>query len=83
MNKDWFPFFSMLFWCCTKLAGLALFVFGLNACGMWVASGFGELWRSLLAIAVPLVIGFLLLKSDLLYEIGTEGMRNQQPQPPR
>lgn len=80
--NNWFPFFSMMFWFFTKLAGLMLFLFGLNTGCMWIATGFGDFWRGLLSLAVPLVIGFLLLKSDLLYEIASENMRRQQPPKP-
>jgi hypothetical protein len=87
MNKDWFPFFSMLFWCVTKIAGLTLFVVGLYALGAFLINvggeGGGWFWRLLATVALPLVIGWFLLKTDVLYEMGTEAMRNQQPQPPR
>jgi len=82
-NKDWFPFFSMLFWCATKIAGMVLFLFGLNVLVMSFGSGggFSEgwFWRLVFMIAMPMVIGLVVLKSDLLYDWATEAQRQKRP----
>jgi len=77
MHDDWFPFFSMLFWCCTKLAGLSLFVTGLIGLGTTLLAGF-DFWRLLLAVALPLVVGYLLLAKDFLYDLAIAEQRRRQ-----
>jgi len=78
MTNDWFPFFSMLFWCCTKVAGLALFVTGLIGLGTTLIGGF-DFWRLLLAVALPLVVGYLLLAKEFLYDLATAEQRRRHP----
>lgn len=79
MGKDWFPFFSMLFWYATKVAGLVLFLTGLIALGTLLIGGGRDSWfGSLIAtVALPFVVGFLLLKTELLFDLGTEEMRRR------
>jgi hypothetical protein len=83
MNNAWFPFFSLMFWCATKIAGLVMFLFGLYAlCTVLInigGEGGGWFWRLILTVGMPLVIGLFLLKTDILWEMGTENMRRQQP----
>lgn len=76
MAKDWFPFFSMLFWCATKLVGLSLFVTGLIGLGTLIG-GF-TFWRLILIVAVPLVIGYLLLSTEYFFDLATAEQRRRQ-----
>lgn len=83
-NKDWFPFFSMLFWCVSKVAGLSLFLFGLSALcsvllGVGGFDGGGWFWRLVLTAAMPMVIGLFFLKTDLLHDWATEAQRSKRP----
>lgn len=77
MDKDCYPFFSMLFWCATKLLGLWTLVTGL----LNLASVFGhEGWFSRLVwlVALPVAVGFFLLTSDFVYDAGTAVMRGRR-----
>lgn len=76
MQKDWFPFFSMLFWCVTKISGLTLGIMG-----MWglasLARGFEFLWL-LFAVLVPLGLAFVLLMTEIVFDLATAEMRGRQ-----
>ena len=80
-SDDWFPCFSMLFWCCTKLAGLLLSLFGLYSV-TWLVVGIGGegslFWRLVLTAVLPIVLGFAMLKSDLVHQIATEEVRRSR-----
>ena len=84
MDKDWFPFFSILFWFTTKVAGLIMFLYGLVALGTILsASGWlGVFWNLLFAAALPTALGFVVLKTDILYELGTGAMNARRPARP-
>ncbi len=77
MNKDWFPFFSMLFWWSTKVAGLAL-----CGSGMWILiAQFTMEFRFvsfLVAGLVPIAAGGLLLCTEVVYDLATAEMRRRQ-----
>jgi hypothetical protein len=77
MNKDWFPFFSMLFWVMTKIVGLFLAVFALNALGGMLGRGF-EFSTFLFLVIVPLGIAFVLLVTEIVFDVATAEMRRRQ-----
>ena len=77
MNNDWLPFFSMLFWFATKLAGLGLFVTGLVGLGTTLISGF-DFGRLLFVVALPVVIGYLLLKTEIVFDLALAEQRRRQ-----
>ena len=77
MENDWFPFFSMLFWCATKIAGLALFVTGLIGLGSTLIGGF-DFGQLLLLVALPFVVGYVLLTSDIVYELGVAAQQRRR-----
>ncbi len=77
MTKEWFPFFSMLFWCCTKLAGLILLVSGLWALCTMLAAKF-EFWPLLMMAVAPMGIGYFLLMSDFVYDLGSAEQQRRQ-----
>lgn len=76
MTKEWFGFFSALLWCCTKVAGLGLFVTGLIGIGSALIGGF-DFWRLLLLVALPFALGYLLLKSEFVYDLATAEQRRR------
>jgi hypothetical protein len=81
MDKDWFPFFSTLFWLLTKVAGMFMFLFGLYALGtvfMLSLGWLGWLWYLVFAVGLPTWIGFVLLKTDLLYDLATSAMASRR-----
>jgi hypothetical protein len=73
MQKDWFPFFSKLFWLCTKLAGLAMLLTGLTALLAMLSIGF-SFWQLLLSVIAPICLGWLLLITEVLYDFATAEM---------
>lgn len=76
MNKDWFPFFSMLFWCFTKLAGFGFLAVGLTALTAQLAIDFA--FRQLLfAALLPIAIGGFLLVTDTVYDLATAEQRRR------
>lgn len=78
MDKDWFPCFSMLFWCFTKMVGLISFLYGAYALGMVFSFGEGWFGRALFMFALPAAVGFFLLTTDFVYDIATASMRSRQ-----
>jgi hypothetical protein len=76
MHKDWFPFFSMLFWCATKLIGVAMLLSGLTALSLMLINGF-NFWQLLLSVLAPIAIGWFTLSTELLFDLGTAEMRRR------
>jgi hypothetical protein len=73
---NWFPFFSMLFWCVTKVMGLGLAYVGLQVVCLNFSAGFsftGLLFNGL----VPLALGALLLLTEIVYDMATNEMRQR------
>jgi hypothetical protein len=78
MNKDWFPFFSMLFWFCTKVTGLWMVVTWLW--GLVAMFGGGLSLGALVGMAVlPAALGSFLLMSDMVFDIATAEQRRRRP----
>jgi hypothetical protein len=69
MQKDWLPFFSMLFWFVTKVTGLYMVTWGLFGLGASLGSGF-SFW-SLLFGVLPIVLGYFLVVTDLVLDLAT------------
>ena len=78
MQKDWFPFFSMMFWFFTKVIGLFMVVFSLSVLAGMARSGF-NFWDLLLSVAAPLVLGYLLLATEIAFDLGTAEMKRRAP----
>jgi hypothetical protein len=77
MPTNWFPFFSMLFWCLSKLLGLSLVVAGLWAIAGLLAVEFS--FRGFLfAGLVPLAAGFVILATEVVFDLATGEMKNRQ-----
>jgi hypothetical protein len=76
MNKDWFPFFSMAFWFCTKLIGLSFLNVGLTALNALLADNF-EFRQLLFTALLPIAIGGFLLVTDVVFDIGTAEQRRR------
>lgn len=76
MNKDWFPFFSMLFWCATKLVGVAMLISGLTALSVMLATGF-NFGQLLLSVLAPTALGGFVLSTEVLFDLGTAEMRRR------
>jgi hypothetical protein len=76
MNKDWFPFFSMLFWVMTKITGLWLAVFGLQSLAMLLRDF--NFWAFLFLVITPLVLAFVLLVTEIVFDVATAEMRRRQ-----
>ncbi len=74
---DWFPFFSMLFWCVSKVAGLVLLLFGLLALGTMLLHGF-NFWQLLLTVALPAVLGFVVLSTEVVHDLATAELTRRQ-----
>lgn len=74
MNKDWFPFFSMLLWFVCKATALSLLLFGFVALISMLATRF-EFWSFLFMAITPMAVGYFLLVNDVLYELGTAARR--------
>lgn len=71
---NWFPFFSMLFWWCTKVAGLMLLMTGF----FWFVAllddfGFWPSVRMVLTIAA----GGFLLTTELIYDLAIAEMQRR------
>lgn len=77
MNKDWFPFFSMLFWFVTKVVALTLALAGILSLISMLAVGL-DFWRLVLAVVAPIAIGWFLLVTDVVYDLGTAEQRRRQ-----
>jgi hypothetical protein len=78
MQKDWFPFFSMLFWCVTKVTGLAFGLFGIHAfVAYWEMPGF-SFGYLVIAVIVPLALAALLLVTEIVFDLATAEMRGRQ-----
>ena len=75
MHKDWFPFFSMLFWCATKLLGLGVMMTGLGLVSALFAAGF-SLW-GLVSTLGTLAVGWVLLATEVAFDIGSAEMRRR------
>jgi hypothetical protein len=74
--QNWFPFFSMLFWCVTKLMGLGLAYVGLQVLVMQLSVDFtfaGFLFGSM----VPLGLGALMLLTEVVFDVATAEMRSR------
>jgi hypothetical protein len=76
MNKDWFPFFSMMFWLFTKLGGLAFAVTGVMALSTMTQMGF-QFGFFLVAVLVPLGLAFVLLVTEIVFDLATAEMRRR------
>ena len=74
MNKDWFPFFSMLLWFACKITALSLLLFGFVTMLGMLAVRF-EFWNFLIMAVAPMAAGYVLLVSDVLHELGTRSQR--------
>ena len=74
--QNWFPFFSMLFWCVTKLMGLGMVAFGLQALSTLFSMGF-TFSGFLFGCLVPLGVGGLLLLTEIVFDIATNEMRQR------
>ena len=79
MDKDWFPFFSMLFWFFTKLTGLGMAIIGLTSLASMVAIGFA-FWHFVLAVLAPTALGGFLLVTDTVHDVATAEMRRKKRQ---
>lgn len=77
MQKDWFPFFSMLFWCVTKVFGLSLTIAGLWGIAGAFVGGF-SFWGLLFTGLVPLVLGGVALATEIVFDVATGEMKNRQ-----
>jgi hypothetical protein len=78
MQKDWFPFFSMLFWCVTKVTGLSFGLFGINALNAYWQMPGAQFGFLMLAVIVPLALAFVLLVTELVFDLATSEMRGRQ-----
>lgn len=76
MNKDWFPFFSMLFWCVTKTVGLVSLWNGLQWLGPTLAFGSGW-WLTFMQFVVPVAFGIFLLITDVVYDMAVGAMQSR------
>jgi hypothetical protein len=77
MDKDCFPFFSMLFWCFTKILGLVALIYGLTFIGPLLSFGAGW-FQTLCMFGVPAAAGLFLLTTDTVYDIATASMRGKR-----
>ncbi len=76
MNKDWFPFFSMMFWVLTKIAGLFMAIFALQMLTVLIR-GF-DFWAFLFLVITPLALAFVLLVTEIVFDVATAEMRRRQ-----
>ncbi len=72
---NWFPFFSMLLWVCTKLAGLSLLLGGFLAF-LALLRGF-EFW-ALVNVLLTAAAGLFLLTTELLFDLAIAEMQRRQ-----
>lgn len=77
MNKDWFPFFSMLFWLFTKLSGLSFALVGIWGLVTMSQLGF-QFGLFLFGVLTPLALGFVLLVTEIVFDVATAEMRRRQ-----
>ncbi len=73
---NWFPFFSMALWCVMKVMGLGLAYFGLQIVCLNFSAGFsitGLLFNGL----IPLVLGGMLLCTEIVFDLATNEMRQR------
>ena len=75
--NPWFPFFSMLFWFVTKLAGLAFAGSGIWSLLAQLSTRFAAKPFLLMGI-VPLALGWFLLASDWLHDLATAQQAKQR-----
>jgi hypothetical protein len=75
MHKDWFPFFSMLFWFTTKVTGLALLMSGLMALMTMMNTAFSLM--GLVSSIALLAAGWVLLSTEVLFDLGSAEMRRR------
>lgn len=78
MHKDWFPFFSMLFWCATKLLGLGVMMTGLGL--VYALFAVFSLWGVVTTLAT-LAVGWVLLATEVAFDIGSAEMRRRLSAP--
>jgi hypothetical protein len=79
MPTNWFPFFSMLFWCLSKLFGLGLVVGGLWGVAGAFVSPMGFSFSALLFLGLmPLAAGIVLLATEAVFDLATAEMKNRQ-----
>lgn len=74
--QNWFPFFSMVLWVCTKLAGLSLLLSGFVAFLAMLTGGFG-FWP-LVNVALMAAAGLFLLTTELLFDLAIAEMQRRQ-----
>ena len=77
MHKDWFPFFSMMFWLLTKLAGFLCAMLGIWALAAMSQTGF-VFFGFLVGVLVPLALAFVLLVTEIVFDVATAEMRRRQ-----
>lgn len=77
MQKDWFPFFSMLFWCFTKIFGLSLAVGGLWGIAGSFTGGF-SFFPLLFTGLMPVAVGGIMLTTEIVFDLATAEQRNRQ-----
>lgn len=76
MNKDWFPFFSMLLWAFSKVLGLTMMLVGLQGLATMLAVEF-RFGQLLLAVLAPIALGWVLLTTELVFDLATAEMRRR------
>lgn len=78
MQKDWFPFFSMLFWVATKLVGLQQAIQAIFAVpAWWSMSGF-QFVSLLFSVLLPAIVALVLLATETIFDLATSEMRGRQ-----
>lgn len=70
MERNWYAFFSMFFWWCTKVLGLGLFVTGLLAIGVQIGNRF-DFWILVTTGLLPASLGFLLIRTEVVFDLAT------------
>ncbi len=76
MQKDWFPFFSMLFWLFTKVTGLYMILLGLGGVGAQVISF--DFWSLLLWGLAPIAVGYVILSTEIVFDLAAAEQRRRQ-----
>lgn len=74
--QNWFPFFSMLFWCVTKVMGLGLAYVGVQVLVMQLSTDF-TFMGFLFGALVPLALGALMLLTEIVFDLATAEMRSR------
>jgi hypothetical protein len=77
MQTDWFSCFSMAFWAFTKVAGLFMALFGLQMLAGLLQHGF-HFWTFLFLVITPLVLAYVLLVTEIVFDLATAEMRRRQ-----